>query len=283
MVSIVIPTYNRADFLAQAVESVLAQTFRDWELVVVDDGSSDDTQQVLEGLRDPRIRCHRVDHGGVSRARNIGVRLTSRPWISFLDSDDRWQPRKLQRQLEALEERPEYRAVYTNEIWIRNGVRVNQKRKHRKYSGWIFQHCLPLCLISPSSILMERSLLEKIGVFDEAYPVCEDYELWLRLTSRYPVLFLDEGLIVKVGGHEDQLSKSRWGFDEFRVRALVKAYDSGMLSAQQRLWTAREVARKAGILTQGFQNRGKATEARAYEGEARLWSRRAEELAYSGR
>ncbi len=272
MVSIVIPTYNREAWLASAIESVKQQSFRDWELVIVDDGSSDQSSNVVRELADSRITYVRVEHGGVSRARNLGVSLTRFPWICFLDSDDQWTPAKLQRQIETVEEFPEFRIVYTNEIWIRRGKRVNQKKKHRKYGGWIYHRCLPLCIISPSSVMLHRELLEEEDLFDESFPVCEDYELWLRISARNPVFFLDEPLIIKFGGHDDQLSRSTWGLDVYRVRALRKALRSGDLTPAQQIITVRELVTKARILASGFRKRGKLSEAEKYKKLIRTWS-----------
>jgi glycosyltransferase involved in cell wall biosynthesis len=272
MVSIVIPTYNRESWLANAIDSVKQQSFRDWELVIVDDGSSDQSSNVVQELTDSRITYVRVEHGGVSRARNLGVSLTRFPWVCFLDSDDQWTPAKLQRQIETVEEFPEFRIVYTNEIWIRRGKRVNQKKKHRKFGGWIYHRCLPLCIISPSSVMLHRELLEKEGLFDESYTVCEDYELWLRISARNPVFFLDEPLIIKFGGHDDQLSRSTWGLDVYRVRALLKALRSGNLTPAQQIITERELVTKAQILVSGFRKRHNLSEAEKYETLIRTWT-----------
>ncbi len=272
MISVIIPTYNRKSMLVEAVRSVQAQTFRDWELVVVDDGSTDGSFERVGQIQDPRIRALRQSRSGVSRARNRGIEASRFDWLAFLDSDDRWRPRKLERQLEGLEAHPEYRMCHTDEIWIRRGVRVNPKRIHRKYGGWIFHRCLPLCSISPSSFLVHRSLLDECGKFDPNFPVCEDYECWLRLTRNHPILFLPEPLVVKFGGHADQLSRSRWGLDRYRISALIKAHESGGLTFQQRQWTAREIAAKAKIVSQGFEKRGKLSAGSYYRQLAERWS-----------
>ena len=264
MISVIIPTFNRKQLLLEAVESVRRQSFRDWELLVVDDGSTDGTDQVIESLISDGIRCIRQEHSGVSAARNRGIRAARNDWIAFLDSDDYWHKQKLQQQFEALEANPEYLAVHTDEIWIRSGVRVNPRKHHQKRSGWMFHHCLRLCLISPSSILLHRSLLDESGLFDESFPVCEDYELWLRITARRPVFFVPEQLVVKRGGHADQLSRSRWGMDRYRVRGLLKSVDSGCLTPQQRQWAAAEIVRKSEILEQGFAKRGRMDRASHY-------------------
>ncbi len=275
MVTVIIPTFNRSVSLKRAIESVRGQELADWELIVVDDGSTDDSGGVVAGFCDPRVRYVFTGHAGVSAARNRGIRLARYPWICFLDSDDYWMPLKLERQVRALEEDKRYSVIYTNEIWIRRGIRVNQKKIHQKYSGWIYERCLPLCIISPSSVLLHRDVLDAEGVFDDNLPVCEDYELWLRIAARHPIRFLDEPLIVKTGGHADQLSHKYWGMDRFRVQALIKTYGSGRLTQQQKLWTAAEIVRKAGILAAGFANRGKAEEAREYRELGREWEERA--------
>lgn len=271
LISVVIPSFNRREVLARAVRSVMEQTFSEWELIVVDDGSEDESGKVVEETRDARVKYVYQKHRGVSAARNLGIRLARGEWIAFLDSDDYWQPGKLERQVEALRARPHYRVIYTDEIWIRRGRRVNPKKIHRKYGGWIYHRCLPLCLISPSSVMLHQSVLDEMGSFDENYPVCEDYELWLRVAARHPVFFLEEPLIVKTGGHPDQLSQSRWGLDRYRVQALLKTCNSGQLTPQQKVWTAQEIVRKASILATGFSNRGKVEEARFYRELGKTW------------
>ncbi len=190
-VSVIIPTHNRRKSLTRAVESVQAQTVRDWELLIVDDGSGDGTDKDWSNPDDSRVRYLRTENQGVSAARNLGIRLADSPWIAFLDSDDYWLPRKLETQLGALDSHPGYLAVHSDEIWIRHGRRVNPKKIHRKYGGWVYRYSLPRCVISPSSILISRQLLDRCGLFDETFPVCEDYELWLRMFARHPICFVD--------------------------------------------------------------------------------------------
>ncbi len=274
-VSVVIPTRDRREFVQEAVASVLGQTHRDLELVVVDNGSSDGTAAALRRrFSDSRLRVVEQDHLGVSAARNRGVRETSGEWVAFLDSDDLWLPAKLERQLEALKLRPEHPACYTEEIWYRNGRRVNPRRIHAKYSGWIFERCLPLCIISPSSILMRREVFEDLGGFDESLPACEDYDLWLRLAARHPVLLVEEPLIVKRNGHEGQLSQALPALDRFRVRALWKAaYDPSVPDPLRRR-ALEMLALKARIVAQGARKRGCGERARSFEHsvqEAERW------------
>jgi glycosyltransferase involved in cell wall biosynthesis len=263
-VSVIIPTYNRLPKVREAIDSVLKQTYRDFELWVVDDGSTDGTGQALEVLGN-KIKYVSQANRGVSAARNLGLRVSRGKYVAYLDSDDLWEPRKLEIQLRCMEANPQFPLCYTDEIWIRKGVRVNPRKKHAKYSGWIFERCLPLCIISPSSALMKRALFREIEGFDENLPVCEDYDFWLRVTCRYPVLFIDRKLIVKRGGHPDQLSNRSWGNDRYRVMALEKLLSFQDLKAEEREMVSRELVRKCHILSRGFNKRGKREEGRKYE------------------
>jgi glycosyltransferase involved in cell wall biosynthesis len=263
-VSVLIPTYNRLPKVKEAVSSVLKQTYQDFELWVVDDGSTDGTGEALKVFGD-RIKYVSQANRGVSSARNLGLRVSRGKYVAFLDSDDLWEPDKLEIQVGCMEANPQFPLCYTDEIWIRKGVRVNPKKKHAKYSGWIFEKCLPLCIISPSSALMKRTLFEEIGGFDENLPVCEDYDFWLRVTCRYPVLFIDKKLIVKRGGHPDQLSTWSWGNDRYRVMALERLLGSQNLKAEEKRRASAELARKCRILSHGFYKRAKRDEGRRYE------------------
>ena len=272
-VTVVIPTFNRSEHVVEAVQSVLDQTFRDFELVVVDDGSTDDTAARLARF-EGQLRLIRQCNRGPSAARNLGIRETQSPFLAFLDSDDLWLPRKLEKQMAWMADHPNRLICYTDEIWIRRGVRVNPRKIHHKHGGTIFAHSLRLCIVSPSSVLMRRSFFDRVGCFDESLPVAEDYDLWLRAAVHLRFGFLAEPLIVKRGGHPDQLS-AQWGIDRYRVRALVKLLDSGELSTRQRRLTRCELIRRCRILENGYRKRGKLAEARQFE-ELRLRYARAE-------
>ena len=251
-VSAIIPSYNRAHTLPRALDSVLAQTRPADEIIVVDDGSTDETEQLI--TQDyPQVIYLKQENRGVSAARNLAINQAKGEWLALLDSDDTWLPHKLEKQLEMLIEQPELKIIHSDEIWIRNGVRVNQMKKHSKTGGWIFQHCLPLCAISPSAVIIHSELFDEIGLFDETLPACEDYDLWLRITARYPVLYCDEPLITKYGGHEDQLSQKYWGMDRFRIHALNKCIAQEHLKEQDQLAAEQMLQHKLRVLLKGAQ------------------------------
>jgi glycosyltransferase involved in cell wall biosynthesis len=254
-VSVVIPAYNRAHLLERCLDSVLGQTLAADEIIVVDDGSTDNTVSTLKS-RHQEIKLIQQDNLGVSAARNTGISAARHDWIALLDSDDVWHENKLERQITALNNAPEYLICHSDEIWIRNGVRVNQMNKHKKAGGHIFQHCLPLCAISPSAVMIHRSLFEEIGLFDESLPACEDYDLWLRICSRYPVLYIDEALITKHGGHDDQLSRQHWGMDRFRIQALNKIVSESKLNDSDRDAAIKMMLNKINIYLAGAEKHG---------------------------
>ena len=260
-VSVIIPTHNRLSRLPVAVDSVLEQTYSAHELIVVDDGSTDGTAQWLARER-PSVTVIRQDNKGVSHARNRGIEAASGNWIALLDSDDRWYAHKLATQINALRNQPGHRLCHSDEHWLRNGKRVNPKYKHQKYGGSIFAHCLPLCAISPSAALIEKSLIEDIGLFDESLPACEDYDLWLRISARENVLFVDEALLEKTGGHDDQLSQRFPAMDQFRLQALAKLIRSGILSPSQLTLALSTFSDKLTIFINGAKKRGKHDSAR---------------------
>lgn len=262
-ISVIIPTHNRSSTLPRALDSVLAQTLQPHEIIVVDDGSEDTTSRLLAHDY-PGCRYLHQTNRGVSSARNLGIANATGKWIALLDSDDAWLPAKLALQSKALEENPGLRICHTEEIWIRNGIRVNPMRKHAKQGGRIFQHCLPLCVISPSSVLLHQSLFAEYGGFDINLPACEDYDLWLRLCAHEEVLFIEQPLTVKYGGHEDQLSRRHWGMDRFRVQALEKILQSTRLSEADRRAALAVLVKKAGILAQGAEKRSQHCRAAHY-------------------
>jgi len=267
LVSVIIPTYNRAGLVRQAVASVKAQTYRDFEIVVVDDGGTDGTFEALSAGGRIRVRRH-AHRRGVSAARNTGINAARGEWLAFLDSDDLWLPDKLARQIFWLEGSPELLICQTEETWVRRGVRVNKPASHRQVGGRIFLPSLKRCVISPSAVMLHRRLLADHGAFDETLPAAEDYDLWLRLTWRYEVGLVDEPLVIKRGGHPDQLS-GQWGLDRFRIQALVKLVQEPDLPESYARAARRTLAAKGAIYAQGCAKRGRQEEAAWYRSLSR--------------
>ncbi|MFC1562795.1 glycosyltransferase [candidate division KSB1 bacterium] len=262
-VSVIIPTYNRFSFLNESIESVLSQTFTNFELIIVDDGSTDETLKAQE-IYGNSIKYIFQENKGVSCARNRGIAVSKGEYICFLDSDDLWKNGKLEIQIDFMDKNKYYYVCYTDEVWIRKGVRVNPRKKHKKYGGMIYDKCLPLCIISPSSVMLRREIFNKVGLFDENLPACEDYDMWLRITKDYPVFFIEKELIIKRGGHSDQLSHKYWGNDRFRIAALINVLENGNLTPEQKNLTVIELKKKCDVLSRGFLKRGKFEEYNYY-------------------
>lgn len=270
MISVIIPTYNRAHFLGEAIHSVMEQDYfkrhtssDSFELLVIDNRSTDETKKVVKSFG-KAVKYHFLELRGVSGARNLGLSLSKGKYIAFLDSDDLWKKDKISSQMSVMNNLPETMICYTEEIWIRRGKFVNPKKKHKKYSGLIFDKVLPLCLLSLSSAMFRREVFEEVGVFDEKLPACEDYDFCIRVAQKYPLHLITKPLIIKRGGHPDQLSQRYWGMDRFRVKALEKALNLDLTPLQERL-VRQELFRKCQILKRGFQKRNRKTEAREYE------------------
>lgn len=272
-ISVIIPTFNRKYVLHRAIESVANQTRPPIEIIVVDDGSTDGTKDWLANSF-PSVKYIYQDNKGVSSARNRGIEVSKGSWVSFLDSDDEWMPTKLEEQESYIIENPEIKFCHTNEIWIRNGVRVNQMKKHQKYGGDIFEKCLDICRISPSSVLIKKDVLDKIGLFDESLKVCEDYDMWLRWASRFSVLFLDRQLIIKYGGHSDQLSRVNSGIERYRIKSLENLLNSHILSEVQSRHARDQLVIKLKIYAKGLEKRNRLDELDTFNEKIKAWSLR---------
>ena len=269
-ISVIIPTFNRKKTLGRAIQSVSNQSLSPFEILIIDDGSNDGTKEWVK--KSPQdIKYIYQNNQGVSSARNKGIKYAYGDWIAFLDSDDEWLPNKLYEQVKAIGSNPEIKFFHTNEIWIRNGVRVNQMKKHKKYGGYIFEKCLDICRVSPSSVLIKKEIFDDIGTFDESLRVCEDYDLWLRITSKYPVVFLDIPLIYKYGGHAGQLSKVNDGIESYRIQSLEKIIKSGVLSNEQKLIAVNTLVNKMKIYAKGLEKRNKLRELQDIKKNIQCW------------
>ena len=249
-ISAIIPSYNRLESLKRAINSVLNQDCAVDELIVVDDGSTDNTATYIQQNM-PQIKLIQQTNQGVSAARNAGIKRASCDWIALLDSDDSWHYNKISTIKEHHVKQPDIELIHSDEIWIRNHVRVNAMDKHQKTGGHVFLRCLPLCVISPSAVVLKRSLIESVGYFDESLPACEDYDLWLKICCHHSVHYIDLPLITKYGGHEDQLSTQHWGMDRFRIRALSRLIQRDQLSDTYRLAANEMLQKKLKVLLKG--------------------------------
>jgi glycosyltransferase involved in cell wall biosynthesis len=261
-IAVIIPTFNRAHLLPRAVNSVLSQTRRDFELIVVDDGSTDGTPELpLFKTPDPRLRYVRyAENSGVSFARNAGVGESAADWIAFLDSDDEWLPQKLEKQMAYAAAHPAVMLNQTKEFWIRNGVRVNPPKSHEKSGGDLFAASLKRCMITPSSVMLKRELFIALGGFDETFIACEDYDLWLKITRGHEVGLINDYLLKRYGGHADQLSTTVPVLDRFRIKSILDLLSGDSLTSEQRSIAKIRLEELATIVAEGYKKHGKPEE-----------------------
>ena len=270
-ISVVIPSYNRKEFLKRSIDSAINQTKKPFEIIVVDDGSTDGTETMIKSDYD-FVKFIKQKNKGVSAARNIGIEVSIGEWICFLDSDDEWKKDKLEKQINAMKSNPGYKFFHSNEIWIKNGIRINQKKKHKKYGGDIFDKCLDMCRISPSSVMINKTVFDEVGNFNEDLVVCEDYELWLRICDKYRVFFIDEPLIIKYGGHQGQLSYSIESIENHRIKALEYLI-LGNLNRKNKRHAIQMLLSKLNIYLKGLVKRRKNDEIAVYEEKIKVWNK----------
>ncbi len=263
-VSVIIPAYNRIKYLIKAVESVLCQTYNDFELIIIDDGSTDNTKDVINSMDDKRLKYYYQFNRGPSVARNTGISQSKGDFIAFLDSDDKWVPDKLEIQLSEMDNKSDYMLSHTEEIWYKGARLIKPKKIHRKCNNDIFKQSLKLCSISMSTVILKKDLIDKTGLFDEDLEVCEDYDYWLRTTAQYPVLLIDKPLTIKQGGHYDQQSQKYFGLDKFRIYAIEKIINSGMLNKEKLDYALEELSNKCRIYSKGCLKYNKEEEGTYY-------------------
>ncbi len=260
-ITAIVPVFNRERTVKRAIDSILSQSYMPEEIIAVDDCSNDNTREILEGYGDKITRVYLTGNSGPSGARNRGIEKARTDWIAFLDSDDRWEKDKLKKQVEYLRQYPFYLILQSEEIWIRNGVRVNPRKYHRKTAGWIWEPSLQRCLVSPSGVLVKKDLLLQHGKFDETLPACEDYDLWLKISRRHPVGLEPAPSVIKYGGHRDQLSAKYHAMDRFRVKSLA-----GLLQTESEPFYKQKIIHvlsgKLKILIKGYEKRRKSKDAR---------------------
>ncbi|MBI9106261.1 MAG: glycosyltransferase family 2 protein [Spirochaetales bacterium] len=288
-ISVIIPVYNRPELLLEAAVSVLEQTFTDFELIIVDDGSTDGTPEVAERIAADgggRCRVLSTQHRGMpGAARNSGIKAAGGRYLAFLDSDDLWLPEKLQRQHELMT-RTGAKMSHTRETWLREGREVSQKRQKHRREGLIFADALKKCIIGPSTVMIDRKYCLLTGGFHAGLEIAEDYEYWLRITRSLEVAYIDEALTVKRAGKWDQLSEKYGKIEWFKLAALAgllgcslsggdddaeteavyldgyrwDGFDGGQLEA-----ALEEFVFKCGVFASGCRKRGRTAEAAQIE------------------
>jgi glycosyltransferase involved in cell wall biosynthesis len=270
LVTVIIPTWNRKELLAEAVGSVVEQSFRDYEIIIVDDGSTDGTKEFCEDFAEQfgaeKLRYLGIPHCGKPGAvRNRGAEKARGCFLAFLDSDDLWTPEKLQLQVDWLVANPDIKFLHTREKWLRQGKVVSQRKMKFQREGWVFKDALQKCTIGPSTVMIERSLYEETGGFREDLEIAEDYEYWLRVTSRFPVGYLDVPLTIKRAGFGDHLSEKYEQIEIFRMKGLQDLVERDFLEGEFKMLAALELTRKYSIYTAGCRKRGKIAEAGHYD------------------
>ena len=267
-ISVIIPTYNREKFIGRALCSVFAQTHPCQEILVVDDGSTDQTRAIVGSLcAQSPVPLHYLyqENQGPAAARNLGITHAQSGLLAFLDSDDHWQKDKLEIQLKAMEECPEFLISHTREQWLRMGVHLNQKKKHLPRHGEIFDHCLQLCVVGMSTVMVRKELFKKVGLFAPDFPCCEDYDFWLRISAKNPFLLIDQSLTIKEGGREDQVSfQYRVGMDKLRIKAISRLLEQTPLTSTKYELALRELHRKSQVYGMGCIRHGRAEEGARY-------------------
>ena len=270
-ISVIIPTYNRERFIGRAIKSVKNQTYKIDEIIVIDNNSDDNTIKLIKRYHND-IKIFKENKKGVSYARNYGILKSKNNWLAFLDSDDEWMDDKIEEQVKYIRNsKKSFSFIHSNEVWFRKNIQLNQKKKHKKNGGYIFEDCLDNCKISPSSTLIKKNLFSRYGKFDHSFMVCEDYELWLRITSKEKIGYINKPLIKKYGGHKGQLSKQYWGLDRFRVKALEKLVLNFKITEKQKVLAIKKIIKKINILLLGGYKRNKKLFIKNYETKKSFW------------
>ena len=245
-ISVIIPTYNREKFLNKTIDSVLNQTVQADEIIIIDDGSTDDTKTFISNYHDDKIKYIYQQNNGVSNARNTGIQRSKNKWLCFLDSDDIWEINKLELQIKFHKENKHILFSHTDELWMFNQKIINQKKHQLKPSGFCFEQNIPNTLIGASTVMIHKKILEDIGYFDEELIACEDYDLWLRILRKYELGLINQKLITKIAGHEKQLSFTTKLMDTYRIKALQKH-----LNTEYHKEITSEIVKKCDILIKG--------------------------------
>ena len=222
LVSVVIPTYNRAHVLGRSIDSVLKQTYTNFELIIVDDGSVDNTMELIKKyLNDGRVKYHRLENNaGVSNARNEGAALAQGEWIAFHDSDDEWHPDKLEKQLKYIENHQECEMVYSAYAYYKEGRDGYIRMPHEGVRGNITDYLLLKNCIGAPTVIIKNELFKKLGGFRSDYPSLEDWEFAIRVSMMTSIGFVDECL---VDAHYSENGVGEIALNYCRARCMIIA------------------------------------------------------------
>ena len=265
-VSVIIHTYNNEKFIAETVESVLNQTYKDYEIIVVDDGSVDGTRDALLPYMHG-IRYHYKENGGIASAKNAGISLSQTEFVAFLDHDDLWAPDKLQLQMECFNENPKVGLVYAKYTSFRDGKELRTKPE-KGYSGWIFKELLSKSFIQTSTVIVKRECLNAVGPFDESFSLGDEYDMFLRISKKFQCGFVDKGL-TRYRVHDTNASKNDFLFDNENLGVYKKIYNNFTdLDGEEKKILRKRIARYSMKVAKGLYSQGKLEESKKYQKEA---------------
>ncbi|KHE91212.1 MAG: glycosyltransferase family 2 protein [Candidatus Scalindua rubra] len=265
-VSVIIHTYNNEKFIAETVESVLNQTYKDYEIIVVDDGSVDATRDALLPYMHG-IRYHYKENGGIASAKNAGISLSQAEFIAFLDHDDLWAPDKLRLQMECFNENPQVGLVYAKYTSFRDGKDLRTKPE-KGYSGWIFKELLSKSFIQTSTVIVKRECLDAVGPYDESFSLGDEYDMFLRISNKFQCGFVDKGL-TRYRVHDTNASNDDFLFDNENLGVYKKIYNNFTdLDGEEKKILRKRIAGYSMKVAEGLYRQGKLEESKQYQKEA---------------
>ncbi len=265
-VSVIIHTYNNEKFIVETLESVLNQTYKDYEIIVIDDGSVDSTRNMLLPYMQ-KIKYHYKENGGIASAKNAGISLSKAEFIAFLDHDDLWVPDKLKMQMECFNENPQAGLVYAKYTSFRDGKELRTKPE-KGYSGWIFKELLAKSFIQTSTVIVKREYLNAIGPYDESFSLGDEYDMFLRISKKFQCGFINKGL-TRYRIHDTNASKNGFLFDQDFLGVYKKIYNNFTdLDEIEKKILRKRIARYSIKVAEGLYRQGKLEESKEYQREA---------------
>ncbi len=265
-VSVIIHTYNNEKFIAETIESVLNQTYKDYEIIIVDDGSVDGTRDALSPYKQ-KIRYHYKENGGIASAKNTGISLSEAEFVAFLDHDDLWVSDKLQLQMECFKENPQVGLVYAQYTSFRDGKELRTKPE-KGYSGWIFKELLAKSFIQTSTVMVKKECLNIVGSYDESFSLGDEYDMFLRISKKFQCGFVDKGL-TRYRVHDTNASNNDFLFDNENLGVYKKIYDNFTdLDGEEKKILRKRIARYSMKVAEGLISQGKLEESKKYQKDA---------------